>query len=602
MVAESGVWSDGVVVDRARAIIGISRTVNDGLSKLASRYERLNLLYQVSNVIHSTLEPQEALQLIVNESVRIVRASSGSVILINPTSGLLEIHASKGLPSGASRLQLRMGEGITGWVARTGKPARVGDVTQDARYVAARRGVRSELAVPLEVNGETRGVLNVDSKRADAFSADDQKLLQELALQAAKVIRNTWLYEQLRLKARLFESLASVSRTINSTLNMDEALRAITREACVLMRTRMCSLMMLDEGREWLDLRASHGAGEAYLKKPRLSVGDSILGVVVRRKKPLQVENVQTSGRYQNVEVARREGLISLLSVPLLFAGQATGTLNVYTGRPYNFSNEEIRILSALAGLSAIAIEKARLYERIVDVEEQLRQNEKLSALGLLAAEVAHEIRNPLTVMKLLYHSLNLKFPDGDPRAKDALLIDAKIEHLNKIVEQILAFARTTEPQLAPVNLNELIDELGLLVRHKLANQNVQLTRKLQPDLPAVMGDMPQLEQAFLNLMINAAEAMPDGGTLMIKSHSVHLPRATGKPTHVSVEFKDTGKGMSEELQRRAFTSVLSTTKAKGTGLGLAIVSRIIETHRGNIRIKSRPGHGTSVIITLPVK
>jgi signal transduction histidine kinase len=602
MAAESGVRRGGVTVNRARAMIGISKTVNDKPSKLALRYERLNLLYQVSNVIHSTLEPQEALQLIVSESVRLVRASSGSVILINPTSGLLEIHASKGLTLKAAQLQLRIGEGITGWVARTGKPACVGDVTRDARYVAARRGVQSELAVPLEVNGETRGVLNVDSKRANAFSADDQELLQELALQAAKVIRNTWLYEQLRLKARLFESLASVSRTINSTLNMDEALRAITREACVLMRARMCSLMMLDESREWLDLRASHGASEAYLKKPRLSVGDSFLGVVVRRKKPLQVENVQTSGRYQNVEMARREGLISLLSVPLLFAGQATGTLNIYTGRPYNFSNEEILILSALAELSAIAIEKARLYERIVDVEEQLRQNEKLSALGLLAAEVAHEIRNPLTVMKLLYHSLNLKFPDGDPRAKDALLIDAKIEHLNKIVEQILAFARTTEPQLVPVNLNELIDELGLLVRHKLANQNVQLTRKLQPDLPAVMGDMPQLEQAFLNLMINAAEAMPDGGTLIIKSRAVHLPRATGKPTHVSVEFKDSGKGMSEAMQRRAFTSVLSTTKAKGTGLGLAIVSRIIETHHGSIRLKSRTGHGTSVIITLPVK
>ncbi len=576
--------------------------MNDELSKLTSRYERLNLLYQVSNVIHSTLEPQEALQLIVGEAVRLMRASSGSVVLINPTSGFLEIHASQGLPPSASRLQLRIGEGVTGRVARTGKPARVGDVTQDAHYVAARRGVRSELAVPLEVNGETRGVLNVDSDRADAFSADDQELLQELAVQAAKVIHNTWLYEQLRLKARLFESLASVSRTINSTLNLDETLRVITREACVLMRARMCSLMMLDESREWLDLRASHGAGEAYLKKPRLSAEDGVLGVVVRRKKPLQVENVQTSGRYQNVEMARREGLISLLSVPLLFAGQATGTLSVYTGRPYNFSNEEIRILSALAELSAIAIEKARLYERIVDVEEQLRQNEKLSALGLLAAEVAHEIRNPLTVMKLLYHSLNLKFPDGDPRAKDARLIDAKIEHLNRIVEQILAFARTTEPQPAPVNLNELIDELGLLVRHKLANQNVKLIRKLQPDLPAVMGDAMQLEQVFLNLILNAAEAMPGGGTLTIKSCAVRLPRASEKPTHVLVEFKDTGKGMSRELQRRAFTAVLSTTKAKGTGFGLAIVGRIIETHRGNIRIKSRLDHGTGIIVTLPVK
>jgi len=287
---------------------------------------------------------------------------------------------------------------------------------------------------------------------------------------------------------------------------------------------------------------------------------------------------------------------------PLLFAGQSIGTLNVYTSRPYNFSNEEIKILSALAELSAIAIEKARLYERIVDVEEQLRQNEKLSALGLLAAEVAHEIRNPLTVMKLLYHSLDLKFPASDPRAKDTRIIEEKIEHLNRIVEQILNFARTTEPKLAPVNLNELVDELGLLVRHKLANQNVRLIRELQSDLPLVMGDAPQLEQAFLNLILNAAEAMPGGGTLTIRSHELRMPSTSAQPAQVIMEFKDTGKGMSAELQKRAFTSVLSTTKAKGTGLGLAIVGRIIETHRGDICIKSKIGRGTSIIIRLPAQ
>jgi signal transduction histidine kinase len=576
--------------------------VSDEHQKLKSSHERLRLLYQVSNVIHSTLDSQEALQLIVSEAVRIMRAASGSVVLINPTSGFLDISAAHNLPSAATKLKLRVGEGITGWVARTGKPALVGDVTKDARYVAARRGVKSELAVPFEVNGETRGVINVDSDRVDAFTEEDQELLQELSLQAAKVVQNTWLYEQLRLKARLFESLASVSRTINSTLNLDEALRAITREACELMRARMCSLMMLDEKQEWLDLRASHGAGEMYIKKPRLSVEESLLGVVVRRKKPVQVANVQASSRYQNLEVARREGLVSLLSVPLLFAGQAIGTLSVYTGRHYNFSNEEVRILSALAELSAIAIEKARLYERIVDVEEQLRQNEKLSALGLLAAEVAHEIRNPLTVMKLLYHSLNLKFVESDPRAKDARIIDSKIDHLNKIVEQILDFARTTEPKLAPVNLNGLIDELGLLVRHKLAKHKIQLVRDLQSDLPMVLGDAPQLEQAFLNLILNASEAMTEGGTLTIKSRAIQLPPTGSRPTHVTLEFKDTGKGMSEKSKEHAFSNVFSTTKTKGTGLGLAIVGRIVETHRGTIRLKSQVGHGTSIFITLPVK
>ena len=560
--------------------------------------ERLSLLYQVSNVIHSTLDSQEAFQLIISEAVRVMRASSGSLVLINPTTGFLEIHAAQNLSPAARKLKLRVGEGITGWVARHGRPARVGDVTQDQRYVSVRRDVRSELAVPLEVQGEVRGVINVDSDRAHAFSAEDQALLQELAIQAAKVIHHTWLYEQLRLKVMLFESLSSVSRTINSTLNLDEALRVITREACELMRARMCSLMLLDESREWLDLRASFGAGDAYIHKPRLSADESLIGVVVRRKKPLQVANVQTDARYQNVELARRENLVSLLSVPLIFAGQCIGALSVYTARPYSFSNEEIKILSALAELSAIAIEKARLYERVVDVEEQLRQNEKLSALGLLAAEVAHEIRNPLTVMKLLYHSLDLKFEAKDPRNKDAQIIEAKIEHLNKIVEQILDFARTTEPKFAPVNMNDLVDELSLLVRHKLANQDIKLVHDLQNDLPLVSGDAPQLEQAFLNLILNAAEAMGEGGTLTIRSRVVR----GADNARVAVEFKDTGGGMSAEQQKQAFKTVLATTKAKGTGLGLAIVGRIIETHHGEIQIRSRAGRGTTIRISLPVK
>ena len=574
--------------------------MSDELTELKVRYDRLNLLYQIGNVIHSTLDPQEALQLLVGEAARAVRASSGSVVLINPTSGFLEMQAAQGLPPNASEIKLRLGEGIPGWVARTGKPARIGDVAQDHRYIMLRPEVRSVLAVPLDVGGEVHGVLTVDSERQDAFSAADEELLQALAAQGASMIHNTWRYEQLRLKAGLFESLVNVSRTLNSAVNLDDTLNVITREACALMQAKMCSLMLLDERCEWLDLRASFGAGAAYVNKPRLRVEESLLGVVVRRRKPLQVENVQISSRYQSVQVAQQEGLVSLLSVPLLFAGQAIGALSIYTGQPYSFSNEEIRVLGALAELSAIAVEKARLYERIVDVEELLRQNEKLSALGLLAAEIAHEIRNPLTVMKMLYHSLDLRFPVGDPRAKDARIFGKKIEHLNRIVEHILNFARTTEPTLAPVHLNELIDELALLVRHKLANQNVQFVRRLQSSLPPTMGDATQLEQAFLNLILNAAEAMPQGGILTVESRVMPAPRSGLGPAHLAVEFTDTGHGFSETRRRQAFKSVLSSTKVKGAGLGLAIVRRIIEAHRGKLKIKSRPGRGATVSVLLP--
>src|SRR5207244_2716809 len=128
----------------------------------------------------------------------------------------------------------------------------------------------------------------------------------------------------------------------------------------------------------------------------------------------------------------------------------------------------------------------------------------------------------------------------------------------------ILDFARTTEPQFAPVNLNQVIEELGLLVRHKLKNQNVQLVRKLQASLPPVMGEAGQIEQAFLNLILNAVEAMPQGGILTIVSRPVFLPRAAAQPTYVAVEFADTGSGMTQEQRRRAFTSILTTTKARG--------------------------------------
>jgi two-component system nitrogen regulation sensor histidine kinase GlnL len=140
---------------------------------------------------------------------------------------------------------------------------------------------------------------------------------------------------------------------------------------------------------------------------------------------------------------------------------------------------------------------------------------------------------------------------------------------------------------------------LGLLVRHKLRHQNIAFLHQLDPALPSVMADATQLEQAFLNLILNAAEAMPEGGKLTVTSRKEAVK--SGKTARVVVEFKDTGEGMTEEQRRRAFSSVLFTTKAKGTGLWLAIVGRVVETHRGELKIKSRPGNGTTISVLLPL-
>ena len=555
--------------------------------------EQLEQLYEVARSIHESLEPAEAMQWVVQASVQLVGASSGSLALVNPTTGLLEIEAAVGLPEDGSSLMLRLGEGITGWVVRHGEPLCIGDVTTDDRYVSARPDIRSELAVPVHIDREVRAVLNVDSERSDAFSKTDQLLLEELAGHATQVIRNTWLYEQHRQRSELLRSLVSVGQTINSALNLDDMLEVITREAAGLGRTRMCSLLLLDAAGEWLELRAQHGAGPDYQQGPALSVAESLMGSVIRRQKPVQVSNVQTSAQYQHTEIARREGLVSMASAPLVFNGQSLGTLNVYTDAPHVFSNEEVSTLNALAELSAVAIEKARLYERTVDVEEQLRRNEQLSALGLLAAEVAHEIRNPLTVMKMLYHSLDLEFPKGDPRGEDTRVLGEKMDQLDSIVDNIVKFARNAEPQMGPVNVRELLDDLTLLTRHKLQHQGIELVRDDAAELPPVKADATQLSQAFLNLILNAAEAMQSGGTLHITTHQAE--------STLQVTFTDTGPGMTDEQRESAFTGMLSTTKEKGGGLGLAIVAKVTEAHGGLLEVESELGQGTQISLFLPI-
>ncbi|MGD0650005.1 MAG: GAF domain-containing protein [Verrucomicrobiia bacterium] len=571
----------------------MSRTTKERLGQ-PDRLRRFELLARVSNVINSSLEPKTVLNLVLREAVDIMHATSGSIVLIDPHTQLLEIEVAIGLSKEARKLKLAIGRGVTGWVAKTGKPLRVPDVTADPRYVSVRKDIRSELAVPLLLDGTLIGVLNVDSTRKDAFSVEDEELLVALGNQAAQVIHNSWLYQTVAHSARKLESLFRIAQSIISSLNLEEILHRITVDACQLMETKVCSLMLLSPGRDKLDLCACHGAGPDYLSKPPLSVDDSLIGNVVRRGKPTQVYNVQEHDAYRHIELARKEGLVSLLSVPMVVGDTIIGALSVYTGLPYRYSTQDINILSTLANLSAVAIENARLHQKMVGVEEQLRHNERLSTLGLLSAEVAHEIRNPLTVMKMLFHSLDLKFPASDPRARDAEIMAEKMDHLNKIMDQLLGYARSNEPTFELADINGLLEDVLLLTRHKLSQQKIVLKTALAKELPKVRIDRGQIEQACLNLILNAAEAMPRGGMLTVST-------ALHPSSLILLIFQDTGVGMSPEKQKQLFEPFL-TTKAHGTGLGLAIVHKIVvDAHRGQIEVESAPKKGTTFRLLLPV-
>ena len=545
--------------------------------------------------LRSMLHPQKALNRILVAAVRSTRADSGSFILLNPNTGLLDIEASHGLSEKAKRVKLRPGEGITGWVATTGLPLRTGDVRADKRYVAISPRTRSEMAVPLEIRGQIVGLLNVDSTQVDAFSAMDEERLVDMASEAAKWLELAWEIDQLRLKSRQLTSLVNTAQMIISENNFDEIVEQITLQTSRLMKARLCAIFLLNDDGSELVLRSCHGGAESYLDKPNLRLEDSLLGSVVTRHKPVTVVDVGREKGYIQTDIARRERLVSMLAAPLIFADKTVGVLAIYTQQRHRFSNDEIRLLTALADLSAVAIEKGRLLARVVDMEEKLRASERLSALGLLAAEIAHEIRNPLTVMQMLFHALVESLQLDATSQRDAALIGEKMRQMNRILDQVLSFARSSEPIKETVHAQQLFDDVFLLTRHKLQQQGIDVRSTVPDDFPLLRADREQIEQVLLNLILNAADAMPEGGTLRL---SAALEEYNGE-THLVLAVRDNGQGMTAEQVANLFAPFL-TYKDSGTGIGLAIVKKIMENHQGKVEVESKLGQGSKFTLLFP--
>ncbi|MDY7033939.1 MAG: GAF domain-containing protein [Thermodesulfobacteriota bacterium] len=548
---------------------------------------RLTELYSLSRIISSTLEPQEVLNLIIDAAVKLTRATTGSLMLIDRDSGVLNIEVARGFPPRVVKdTKLKIGEGVTGWVAKEGKAILVPDVAKDGKYVNIDKDIRSELAVPLILEDEVIGVLNVDSRRISAFTHEDMELLSTLASQSAKIIQNSKLYHALKQKVEELSALFEIGKIITRTLNLQEVLESIVEKASSLMNTKVSSLMMVDAGGDELVIKAVHGGGEEYRLKPNLKVHESLIGQVLHTKKPLTVLDVREEKGYKHLEMAMNLGLCSLLSVPLTVKGRVIGVINTYTADRHKFTRDEIRLLSSLADQSAIAIENARLYEQMMRLEDRIRESEKLGVLGEMAIEVAHEIRNPLTIVKMLFHSLSI------PDKKDAAVIESELDRMNRIVTQFLDYAREEKPKRHEVNIGQLLDSTLLLVEHRLSQQRIRVNKSFQ-SLPTINGDPERITQLFLNILLNAIDAMGDGGQLQLSSET--------DEKLATVKIKDTGPGIPDSIRDKVFQAFV-TTKEKGLGLGLAIAQRIVQDHRGKIEMETGQNNGTTFTIHLPIK
>jgi len=238
-------------------------------------------------------------------------------------------------------------------------------------------------------------------------------------------------------------------------------------------------------------------------------------------------------------------------------------------------------------------------YQELKQSQEQLIQAEKLTSLGQLAASIAHEVNNPIAGV-LIYTQLLMKKITADTLPKEKALdylskMDSELTRIGRLIRNLMDFARQTNPSLALIHLNEVIDRANSLVAHSADIQHVDVVRDLGPSLPEVMADPDQLQQVLANLMLNAIQAMPEGGTLTLHTSA----DSEGK---VRIDVQDTGIGISKENMQKLFTPFFTTRKeVKGVGLGLAVAHGIIERHKGRIEVSSEEGKGSTFTISLNV-
>ena len=229
----------------------------------------------------------------------------------------------------------------------------------------------------------------------------------------------------------------------------------------------------------------------------------------------------------------------------------------------------------------------------IRDLQERVRRSERLASLGRLAAGVAHEIRNPLSSIRGFAQFFQNRFKGQEKEQEYAAVMVREVDRLNRVITELLDFARPKEPHRESHNLQEILEQTLKVLEPELARRNIGVEKKLDASLPRILADRDQLSQAFLNLMLNALESMEGEGKLRISLESEGASALT-------ISIADTGKGIPPEDLERVFEPFFST-KRKGTGLGLAIVHQIVENHKGEIRVESREGEGTTFRITLPI-
>ena len=365
-------------------------------SRKADDKEReLKILHEIAKDISDDLHLNQLLKRIVDTIINFVKVDSCLIYLYDKQNDELILTVSSDPEIKAlGDLRLKMGEGVTGWAAKEKKPVALSrEAYKDKRFKAfaflKEDKYEAFLSVPILSKNEIVGVMNLQHKKEHLYPEGQIKLLYTIGRYLGSAIRNAITYDEIVKKARQLDLLSEVSRTIVSDRYLKEILQLIVAMTAKVMDSKICSVMLLDEKREELLISATQSLSNDYVNKPNLKVGQSTSGRAVSEKKPIMVINVTKESGYMYPEMAKKEGIVSLLSVPMMIKDRIIGVINSYTKSEHVFKKEEIDILQAVANQAAVAIENTNLSREILDAKEALESRKIIErAKGILMKEL----------------------------------------------------------------------------------------------------------------------------------------------------------------------------------------------------------------------
>jgi two-component system NtrC family sensor kinase len=391
-----------------------------------------------------------------------------------------------------------------------------------------------------------------------------------------------------------YRTFRDISKSVHSSTKVDEVLSLVVRRSTEVLQAKGALIRILNLDSREMDLFASYGLSESYLSKGPVS-SDTIITDLCNLNQVILIRDFLKNPRIQYPRECLKEGFRMALDIPLILKERVVGIIRVFFDHPRDFLEEELDFLSAIGEQSALAIDKARLIE-----EQQSRydhlvlQTEKLTALGRMAAGVAHEINNPMGGILVYSTMLMDQVPEEGPVHEGLEIIVQETVRCKRIIQELLDFSRERPPQKKLADLNAVMEKTLNLLDNEFRLRHIQVEKNLSPDLPPAFLDVNQIQQVFINLLINAAEAIQGEGRISVTS------RLGSDDRSILTEIADNGCGIPAGNLSKIFEPFFST-KEKGTGLGLSVSFGIIENHQGRIEVSSRPGSGTRFSVILPV-